>query len=178
MSVAPSGTLVAARYQNGAVVKGHTADFLPSRAYFHVVVDGKPKPVRIHVRDLKALFFIKTKDGDPHHEEDKSLEHLARDRMKVWVQFECDNEELAGWTMSSLSGKTGLFMIPMDQNSNIEKLFVFRAALSKELKGADAEAAALDYAERNTVGPSGDPVESPWTRKERIADMIKKLLDE
>lgn len=146
------GTLVAARYRQGLVVKGRTTDFLPSRSHFHVAVDGDPHPVRVATTDLKALFFIRTPEGDPDHEERKAFDHASDSWVKLWIEFECDGEELAGWTTASLSGRSGFFMIPTDQESNIVKMFVFRSALRKVLKGSEAEAAAHDYARRTATG--------------------------
>ena len=152
------GTLVAARYREGLVVKGRTTDFLPNRNHFHVAVDGVPRPVRIATADLKALFFIKTEKGNPDHEERKTFRHPGESWVKLWIVFECDGEELAGWTMASLSGKNGFFMIPTDQESNIEKMFVFRSALKTIRKGPEAEAAAREYAHRTAADETAPSV--------------------
>ena len=85
MSMLHSGTLVAARYRDGRVLKGRTADFLPTRDHFHVAVDRVQDPVLVKVADLKALFFIKTEEGDPDHQERKAFEHLSSSWFKVWM---------------------------------------------------------------------------------------------
>ena len=56
----PQGRLVAARYRDGKLIKGYSCDFRPDRPVFHVRIDGQDKPTPIALRELKAVFFIKT----------------------------------------------------------------------------------------------------------------------
>ena len=59
---------VVARYADGRLVKGVTADFVQTKDLFHVrpVTDPEgTKPVEIHTKELKALFFVKDYDGLP-----------------------------------------------------------------------------------------------------------------
>ena len=67
----PQGRLVAARYRDGKLIKGYSCDFRPDRPVFHVRIDGQDKPTPIALRELKAVFFIKTIEGDPKHDEEK-----------------------------------------------------------------------------------------------------------
>ena len=83
-----SGELVAVRFLDGRVIKGETADFRPARGHFEVTVAGNPDPVRITTRDLKALFFIKTMEGNSKHEEYKSFDHPTGVWNKIWKNGE------------------------------------------------------------------------------------------
>jgi hypothetical protein len=63
---------VVARYADGRILKGMTADFVPGREVFHVTPRGasvETPPVEVRTSDLKALFFVKDFDGDPNHVE-------------------------------------------------------------------------------------------------------------
>jgi hypothetical protein len=140
------GQLVAARYPGGRVVKGWTSDFRPNRAEFHVRIPGEAEAVEIRLVELKALFFIKNLEGSREHEERKEFDQLGSDWSKIWVQFKCDREELAGWSAPHLSSGSGFFFLPTDMESNIDKIFVPHCAVRCCLKGADAEVAARRHA--------------------------------
>jgi len=58
---------IVAHFQTDRVMKGVTADFLPTKDVFHLMpVDSAPgaKPAQVKVSDLKALFFVKDFDGN------------------------------------------------------------------------------------------------------------------
>ena len=157
------GHLVAARYLDGHIVKGRTSNFRPTQAQFHVTAPGLREPAEIRLAELKAIFFIKTLEGRPEHEERKEFSLPGGSWSKVWIEFDCDGEELAGWTSPSLSSKLGFFLLPTDTESNIEKIYVPRSALKRVLKGAAAESAALEYGRKrpsDRVG-AGEPPRSP-----------------
>ena len=140
------GFLVVARYHEGKVLGGTTADFRPDRSYFTVVEDGAGT-VRVALDELKALFFVKTLIGDHRHQETKSFRYRQEVGKKVWVVFK-DGEELAGWTVSFGPERNGFFLFPTDANSNIEKVFIVQSSLDKVLLDAAAEQAATDYENR------------------------------
>ena len=122
---------IAAHFQDGHVVKGHTNDFLPAKDSFHLVpLDGPAgvKPVEVRVADLKALFFVKDFAGDPQHtrsqEFDPSKPPSGR---KMRVVFK-DGEIMVGTTQGSKRGRPGFFLIPADPQSNNERCFVVASA--------------------------------------------------
>ena len=122
---------VVVRFADGRVVKGMTADFFPGRKSFHVSVANPPagaKPVEIHTKDLKALFFVKDFAGDPEHVErnefDPSQSAIGR-RIKVVFK---DGEVLLGTTTGYQPGRPGFFLVPADPTSNIGRCYVVVAA--------------------------------------------------
>ena len=136
------GKLVAARFVDGRVTKGWTADFSPSCSSFHV--RQTDETVRnIETKDLKAVFFIKSVDGNPDHEEEKEFGVKSLSDQEVWVEF-TDGEQLAGWS-SALSGATGFYFTPTDVFSNMVCAFVFRSAVQRVLQGDEAVRAAEEY---------------------------------
>ena len=122
---------VIARFLDGGMVKGMTADFFPNKETFHVSVEdaapGSP-PVEISTRDLKALFFVKDFAGDSEHVESNAfdVEHPPAGR-RIRVEFE-DGEVLIGTTTGYQKGRPGFFLVPADADSNIERCYVVTAA--------------------------------------------------
>ncbi len=122
---------VVARFADGRLVKGMTADFFPNKDRFHVTEATGPTdttPVEIRTRDLKALFFVKDYAGDPQHVEKKEFDssHPPVGR-PIRVQFK-DGEVLAGTTTGYQRGRPGFFLVPADPDSNIERCYVVSAA--------------------------------------------------
>ena len=136
------GKLVAVRYLDGHLEKGRTADFKPGCDVFHIrQKDGTL--LKIVVKGLKAVFFIKTLEGDPQHEERKDHAAKSNPERPIWLEF-TDGEALAGWS-SALGKPEGFYFTPTDPDSNLERAFVFRPAVRRLLQGEAAEQAAAEY---------------------------------
>ena len=60
---------VVARFLDGTTLKGQTNDFLPAKDLFHISTNGSldAKPLEVKVPDLKALYFVRSLNGDPDH---------------------------------------------------------------------------------------------------------------
>ena len=126
---------VVARFADGHMIKGTTADFFPGKDLFHVSVFNAPaeeKPVEISTKDMKALFFVKDFLGDPQYVNRKEFDptHPTIGR-KIRVEFK-DGEVLVGTTTGYQSGRPGFFLIPVDSSSNNERCYVVVAA-TKEI---------------------------------------------
>jgi len=121
---------VVVRFADGRVLKGY-ADFDPERPFLHVMPldDPDSEGVEVAVADLKAVFFVRTFDGDPGHDESKDL-YQARppDTRKVSVHFR-DGEELVGHTRQLDRYRAGLFFTPLDPHSNNVRVFAVFDAL-------------------------------------------------
>ncbi len=122
---------VVARFTDGRIIKGMTADFFPTKDLFHVSEATAPagaKPVEISTKDLKALFFVKDFAGDPRrvkrNEFDPARPQAGR-RIRVVFQ---DGEVLVGTTTGYQPGRPGFFVIPADAESNNERCYVVAAA--------------------------------------------------
>jgi hypothetical protein len=65
---------VVVRHADGRIVKGY-ADFDPEQPSFRLVPVTEPdaEGIEVKVKGLKALFFVRTFDGDPSHDESKDL---------------------------------------------------------------------------------------------------------
>ena len=122
---------VIARFADGHMVKGTTADFIPTKDLFHVSVatdSAGAKPVEINTNDLKALIFVKDFEGDPKHVESNEFDPaLPPAGRRIRVEFK-DGEVLVGTTTGYQSGRPGFFLVPADASSNIERCYVVAAA--------------------------------------------------
>lgn len=122
---------VVARFADGRIMKGTTADFSPAKDLFHVIVttsSAGTSPVEVHKKDLKTLFFVKDLVGDPSHVEKNAFDpaHPPAGR-RIRVVFK-DGEILVGTTTGYQAGRPGFFLVPADAESNIERCYVVTAA--------------------------------------------------
>lgn len=145
------GTLVAVRFLDKRLIKGRTEDFRPNREFFHVLKPGARSATRVPIENLKAVFFIKSLGRDPGCVDRRSYGERVGTEHKVWLEFS-DGESLAGWSSSSRSRQRGFFVFPADPESNLEKAYVFRAALRRLEEGEAAEEASRAY--QVSAGPS------------------------
>lgn len=118
---------IVARFNDGRLLKGQTADFAPGKEVFHVTAAGAAagaKPEEIRTRDLKALFFVRDLSGSKDHVEgnefDPSRPPPGR-RLKVVFR---DGETLVGTTAGYQRERPGFFLVPADADSNIERCYV------------------------------------------------------
>ena len=96
---AARGRLVA-RYRDGRLLKGTTQDFSVSRSEFHVFARGDEatKALPVQVAELKAIFFVRSYEGDRDHAEYKLFDRSNVQARKVMVRFR-DGEVLVGYTV-------------------------------------------------------------------------------
>ena len=124
---------IVARYVDGRILKGTTADFLPAKPVFHLV----PTPqrgtaisvVEVRLADLKALFFVKDFGGDSVYNESKAFPPRAAPQgRRLQVTFR-DGETLVGTTTGYQPDRTGFFLVPVDPKSNNDRCFIVAAAV-------------------------------------------------
>jgi hypothetical protein len=122
---------VIARFQDGRTLHGFTNDFLPAKDHFHLFSAEHPagtKPIEIHVAELKALYFVKSFEGDPKHlEVVNSAAAKAGAGRGIRVTFK-DGDIIVGKTQGYDRSRPGFFVVPVDHGSNTERCFVVTAA--------------------------------------------------
>ena len=130
--IRPNARAIVARFTDGRIVKGTTHDFAPDKDVFHVYVDGdESKPATtIRIGALKAIFFVKTYQGNRYHVEDKTFRPGADQGRRILVIFK-DKEEIAGFAPGSVGGRSGFFVLPTDPASNNSRIFIVQAAVAK-----------------------------------------------
>jgi hypothetical protein len=125
---------IVVHYQDGRLIKGFTSDFLPNKELFHLVpTDTAPgtKPHDIRIPELKAIFFVKDFKGNSDYNEKKEFNPAkpAAGR-KIKVLFK-DGEIMLGTTQGYEPNRPGFFLIPADQQANVQRCFIIASATQK-----------------------------------------------
>ena len=125
---------IVVRYQDGRTRKGHTGDFLPTKATFHLTpIDAAPgaPPLNVQLAELKAIFFVKDFVGDPERAEGQEFpagQPVVGRKIRVVFQ---DDEVLLGTTQGYDERRPGFFVIPADPGSNNTRCFVVTRATKR-----------------------------------------------
>jgi hypothetical protein len=120
---------IVARFQDGRLMKGFTTDFLPTKDRFHMTLEehgAAAKPVEVRVAELKAVFFVKSFEGDPQHKRSNEPNQGGPGR-RLRIVFK-DGEVVVGTTQGYDRSRPGFFVIPVDATGNNERCFVVAAA--------------------------------------------------
>jgi hypothetical protein len=133
-----SSSSVVARFLDGRVLKGTTHDFAPSKPAFHLhgVCDAAERGLVVPIGALKALFFVKTFEGDSKHVENLDVARASGQGRKIIVTF-VDGEVVAGFTTGYAKDKQGFFVVPADPRSNNARIYVVTTSV-KTVAWADA----------------------------------------
>jgi len=140
----PQRNKVVVHYSDGKLIKGYTHDFLPDREFFHLNTATEPGVGTTHevkIPDLKAVFFVKSLEGNSTHTEKNRFEVVdakALHGIKVKVKFK-DGEVLRGLSLGYNRTKRGFFVVPIDPTSNNERIYVVANATTEVIVGPDAE---------------------------------------
>ena len=136
--------LVVARYLDGRTLKGVTHDFTALRPSLHIEIEDSHEILEVRMRQLKALFFVKSFDGFPERTDVRGFiegPHENAQGRKIAVRFR-DGELMCGYTMSWTPDREGFFMFPADDGSNNDRVYVVTAATAEVKAGPAAEALA------------------------------------
>jgi Family of unknown function (DUF6982) len=129
---------VVARFKDGRVLKGVSLDIDPSRPTFHLR-PPQGSPVQISLSELKALFFVRSLDGDAQRTDQQTpdpTDPRARGSSMVVLRF-ADGEEIVGLTIRYPPNKPYFFVLPVDPASNNVRILVNRdAVVAMEPKSA------------------------------------------
>ncbi len=123
---------VVARCTDGQVLKGYTYDFRADAPRFHLVPteEAPGDGIEVSVSELKAVFFVRSFEGDPDYAESKDpYRERPPGTRKVLVEFE-DGEVLVGYTKGYDPGRPGFFFTPIDPHGNNVRVFAVFAAVS------------------------------------------------
>ena len=117
------------RYANGKILKGTTEDFFPNKDIFHMTDKDNGGSLEINIKDLKAVLFVKSFEGNPNYNERFDIERVGLGK-KIMVHFK-DNEKMVGYTQGYSATRTGFILFPTDPDCNNDKVFVIIAATNK-----------------------------------------------
>ncbi|UCG50530.1 MAG: hypothetical protein JSW58_09990 [Candidatus Latescibacterota bacterium] len=121
--------MVVARSLDGSMLKGTTSDFFPAKDTFHIVDNGTGETKEVRVSELKAVFFVKTYEGNKDRRGRRSVERKGLGR-KIMVSFK-DGEIILGYATSYSDEAVGFFVFPSDPDDNNERIFVVNAATNE-----------------------------------------------
>ncbi|HYA96982.1 MAG TPA: hypothetical protein VEH49_02725 [Methylomirabilota bacterium] len=120
-----SKTVVA--YLDGRRLKGYVYNFSPANDRFKLFPrDDAPnsRGTEVHIKDLKAVFFVKDFIGDPAYKESQWVDPSRMGR-RIEVTF-ADGETIKGTTDAYNPLKPGFFISPADPECNTLRVFVVR----------------------------------------------------
>jgi hypothetical protein len=122
---------VVAHFRNGALLKGYTNDFIPTKDRFHIMDALGDQPREVNLHDLKGLYFVKDLEGDLGHAKSNlfSSQDLTPGR-RLRVEFK-DGEVMNGITQGYTPDRLGFFIVPADRSSNTERAFIITSATER-----------------------------------------------
>jgi small nuclear ribonucleoprotein (snRNP)-like protein len=128
---------VVIRYLDGRIIKGEILNFSPSDGKL-IIEDLSSESRSIDVEELKAIFFVRSFEGDRNRVESKSFLGTIPSGKRVFVRFK-DGEAMTGYVEGEIPWKKGFFLesskgigfflIPVDSHSNNIKVFVVSSAV-------------------------------------------------
>lgn len=118
--------LVVVHYLGGRLAKGVAPDFSQTRDTFHLFASPEQaEGTLVHLASLKAVFFVKTLEGNPGYQDpiftEESIKRLTG--MKLRLRFK-DGELLYATTLGYSPARRGFFVYPIDQHCNNRRVFV------------------------------------------------------
>jgi hypothetical protein len=123
---------VVVHFADHRIIKGFTQDFFPNKQVFHLYpVDAtEPKDsVEIMIKDLKAVFFVRTFEGNKDYHDRKEFEGTDQlQGRKVAITFS-DGEVIVGSTLGYDPSRPGFFLFPVDPQSNNMRVFCISKAV-------------------------------------------------
>ena len=129
---------IVARYKDGRTVKGTSLDIDPGRPSCHIRTP-EGRTVEVHLKDLKALFFVRSLEGDSSHHEARTPDPKdlrSRGSTRMTMTFE-DGEVIAGLTIRYPPNRPFFFVLPVDPESNNVRMLINRDAVVSMGAAAD-----------------------------------------
>ena len=123
---------VVAHFLDGRIVKGTSLDVDPAKPVCHIRTPAR-ETVPVALAELKALFFVKSLEGDRTHK-DASKPAPGDIRLRGVHQIEllfADGEKMVGLTHHFPPTRTFFFVLPIDPQTNAIRCLVNRAAVTR-----------------------------------------------
>lgn len=129
MNISHTKHCIIAHFKSGKLLKGYTDDFVPAQETFRLrsaYGEGKENTYEVRTNDLKALFFVKTLEGNKDYDEKKRFDDVDSRNLrgiKIKAEF-TDGEIIKGTSFDYGKNFRGFYIIPVDPLSNNEKVYV------------------------------------------------------
>ncbi len=131
---------VVLRCTDGSVVKGYLKKFSP-RADEAVISEAATSETRrVKIGDMKAIFFVRSFEGNRGHREKKTYGATRVKGNRVFIKFK-DGESLVGFLEGEVpwekgfflsrrrDGGKGFFLQPVDEDVNNLKVYVVASSV-------------------------------------------------
>jgi len=126
------------RFTDGKMLKGFIRDLkLTEESLF--IEDESGNQLKVRLKELKAIFFVHSFEGNREHQEKKSFAGSRPGSKRVFVKFK-DGESIMGFVEGELPWRTGFFLesmkekaftiVPVDEASNNIKILVVTSAVN------------------------------------------------
>lgn len=135
---------IVVHFKDGRLYKGFTHDFTPVKDTFHLTSElehDKGKIYEVFCPNLKAVFFVKTLQGNPEYKEKKRFDEVDISNLrgiKIKIEFN-DGEVMCGISLGYSKKRKGFFIVPVDPKSNNERVYVIASAVKDVKLGSAAE---------------------------------------
>ena len=127
---------VVAHLNDGTLVKGTSFDVDPAKPAFHVKVPNHDV-VTVKLADIKALYFVKTLNGNKDSRETNAIDPAdSRARGAFPLDIEFKDGEKATVLINRYPPKGDFFfVVPADPQSNNIRILVNRSAIASLTEG-------------------------------------------
>jgi hypothetical protein len=125
------------RFIDGKMLKGYIQDLKIAEEYLYLE-DESSHQLKVRLKELKAIFYVKKFEGDRGHQEKKVFTGTHPDTMRVFVKFK-DGETIMGNMEGVIPWHKGFFLesmkekaftiVPVDESSNNTKILVVTTAV-------------------------------------------------
>ena len=135
---------VVVHFKDGRLLKGYTHDFTPLKEIFHLTSeqdDDKGSIYEVNCADLKAVFFVKSLEGNKDYVEKQSFDDVDisdLQGLRIKVEF-TDGEIIRGISLGYSKARNGFYVVPLDPHSNNRRIYVMTNALREVKVGSAAE---------------------------------------
>ena len=125
------------RCLDGRLIRGYISGFSASDESV-ILEDESSGKQQFKVAELKAIFFVRTFEGDRTYSEKKTFRDPVAMGKRVYVKFK-DGESMTGYIEGDIPWERGFFLehnkgpgfflIPVDRGSNNLKVFVVASSV-------------------------------------------------
>jgi hypothetical protein len=137
----PEDVRAVLRFLDGTILKGYLEGFSEDAPEITVRAVGAQTPQTVKTDRLKAIFFVKTFEGNSRYYEKKSYGLRKPKGNRTFIKF-IDGEDMIGFIEGGVPWEKGFFLsrkkaknlrgfylLPADEGSNNNRVFVFTAAV-------------------------------------------------
>mgnify|MGYP001614504703 CR=1 FL=1 len=125
------------RFLDGKMMKGIVKDLKLIDDHLFIE-DESSQQLKVRLKELKAIFFVKSFDGNRSYNEKKNFAGTPPASKRVFVKFK-DGETMVGFIEGDMPWEKGFFLesikekgfhlIPVDEDSNNTKILVITTAV-------------------------------------------------